>query len=103
MPVNSQSQPSAQDFGRAIQPVNIWLNGQTVQANTLAARIVTDNLLNTAVFYYQLLSVVESQTTQLADGNLTMDGQAYQDWGQTGDANQEAYAWIASQLNLILA
>jgi hypothetical protein len=34
----------------------------------------------------------------LAQGNLTMDGQAYQDW----QSDETAWDWIASSLNLTI-
>lgn len=91
---------------KQIQPVNIWLNGQSKQANTISMYVVNDNLLNSASFYYQLLSVTivdEKDTSeQLAQGNLTMSGQDYIDWNVDTDINNAAYTWAAAQLNLTL-
>lgn len=92
---------------KAIQPVNAWFNGQQMQANNLGMILINDDLSSTATFYYQLLSVTTDQdgnttTQQLAQGNLTMSGTDYQNWGAGGSINDEAYTWAAQQLNLTL-
>lgn len=94
---------------KAIQPVNIWSNGQNVQANNLDMYVVNDNLSSSATFYYQLLKVEtdgEGNTTssqQLAQGNLTISGTDYDNWNANPDINNAAYVWAAGQLNLTLA
>lgn len=92
---------------KAIQPVNAWFNGQQMQANNLGMILINDDLSSTATFYYQLLSVTTDQdgnttTQQLAQGNLTMSGTDYENWGASGSINDEAYTWAAQQLNLTL-
>jgi hypothetical protein len=42
---------------KAIQPVNIWSGGQSLQANNINMYVVNDNLSSAATFYYQLLKV----------------------------------------------
>jgi len=49
--------------------------------------------------YYQLLS---EDGTQLAQGNLTIDGEEYQSWGEASDINSEAYVIAATKLGLTL-
>lgn len=89
---------------RQIQPINIWSGGQQKSANTLNMYIINDNLTTSATFYYQLLTVANGETSGeiLADGNLIIEGQDYESWGEGGDINLEAYTWAALQLNLIL-
>ena len=92
---------------KAIQPVNIWSGGQQVQANNISMYIINDNLSSSATFYYQLLNVTTDQdgnttSSQLTQGNLTISGTDYDNWGDNGDINDEAYVWAASQLNLTL-
>ena len=84
---------------KAIQPVSIWTNGINAQAIQLSLTIINDNLSTSATLYYQLLSEDE---TQLAQGNLTIDGEEYQNWGEASDVNSEAYTIAATQLNLTL-
>jgi hypothetical protein len=92
---------------KEIQPITLWVNGQSVQANNISMYIINDNLLSSATFYYQLLNVTTDQdgnttSSQLAQGNLTISGTDYDNWGDSGNINDEAYVWAASQLNLTL-
>lgn len=92
---------------KAITPVSIWAGGQTKSANNLELTIVHDNLESSATFYWQLLAVtVDGENTSsesLAQGNLTISGTDYENWGAEGDVNDEAYTWAAGQLNLQLS
>lgn len=80
---------------KQIQPLSIWGQGSTKDAIILNAYVVHLQLNKSATFYYALLS--EAKET-LAQGNLTMDGDAYQDWQQ----DEFAWDWVASQLNLTI-
>jgi hypothetical protein len=91
---------------KAIQPITIWKNGESQEANLLNAYIINDNLQSSCSFYYQLSAsgegteaypLVIGQT--LAEGNVTMDGENYSLWN--GD-NNDAYSYIAAELNLTL-
>ena len=91
---------------KQIESIQIWKNGQSQEANLLNIYIINDNLATSCSFYYQLCSsgepteetpLVIGQT--LADGNVTMDGENYLLWN--GD-NNDAYSYIASELNLTL-
>lgn len=89
---------------KTIQPVTIWISGEDKQATKFSMAIVGDNLMDSATFYYQLLEVLvdaegNESTAQLAQGNLSMTGASYENWGGSNDA---AYAWGASQLNLTI-
>lgn len=105
---------------RQIQSVTIWTSGQQKQANYLDMKITYDNLSTKAVFRYYLISStpypdqhIDSEgqvvdTTSylneiLTENQLEITGQDYQNWGSTGDANNEAYVWAAQKLNLILS
>ena len=79
----------------SINPVSIWSNGALKEATLLNLTCINDNLKDTATFYYQLM---DTGQTGLANGNLTMDGKAYEDW----IGNQYAYEWAAGQLNLTI-
>ena len=92
---------------RGIQPVDIWSNGQSLQANNLSMYSINDNLSSSATFYYQLLNITINQdgnttSSPLSQGNLTMDGTDYENWGENGNINDEAYVWAADKLNLTL-
>jgi hypothetical protein len=78
---------------KQINPISIWDNGQTKEAIKLNAHAVNVNLGTSAVFYYSLLS--ETNET-LAQGNITMDGDDYQNW----DNDDIAWKFIAGKLNI---
>ena len=78
-----------------ITPISIWDNGTVQEATVLNAYVINDNLINSAIFYYTLFS---ESLQQLAQGNLTMQGQDYDDW----QTNDYAYEWVAKQLNLTI-
>jgi hypothetical protein len=86
---------------RAINPVSIWSNGKSENANLFSMISISDNLLDTATFYYQLLAsdaTVEPATeTQLAQGNLTLGPDEYPSWD---GSNNWIMDWAAEQLNL---
>lgn len=90
---------------KKIQPFQIWVNGSLKTASFLSATSISDNLKDTAVFYWQLFEAIENtdmQGAQLAQGNLTLTGDDYQQWNTETDANAWAYSWIAEQLGLTL-
>ena len=93
-------------MGYSIQPVQIWTNGQAQSGNFIDASIVNDNLSNYAQFYWVISSVTgtsEDETKQaLAQGNTSISGEDYAQWGQAGDVNLAAYQYICTQLNLTL-
>jgi hypothetical protein len=91
---------------KQIEPVTIWKNGESQEANLLNAIIINDNLQSSCSFYYSLcasgegteaMPLVIGQT--LAEGNVTMDGENYLAWD--GD-NDYAFSYIAEKLNLTL-
>lgn len=85
---------------KTIQPVSIWDNGQTVEAKVLNAYAVNVTLGTSATFYYALLAenADEILGSTVAQGNLTMSGEAYQQW----TTDNVAWDWIAAQLNLTI-
>lgn len=91
---------------KPIQPVTIWKNGESQEANLLNAYIINDNLQSSCSFYYQLCSSGEGTEAMplvigqtLAEGNVQMSGQDYLDWD---NSNEAAYVYIAEKLNLTL-
>ena len=82
-----------------IQPIQTWVNGSTQTASELDARIINDDLSNSATFYWELktVSTEEQPAVQLAQGNVNISGEDYDNWG--GD-NDYAYAFIAKQINV---
>ena len=91
---------------KQIEPITIWKNGESFEANLLNAYIINDNLATSCSFYYQLCSSGEGTEAMplvigqtLADGNVTMSGDDYINWD---DSNDAAYAYIAEKLNLTI-
>lgn len=80
---------------KQIEKIKIWDNGQTKEAVILNAYAVNVQLGSSATFYYALLS---ADKMQLAQGNLTMSGDAYQAW----ESDEIAWEWIAKELNLTI-
>jgi hypothetical protein len=94
-------------MGYSITPVEIWQNGQSETGNYIDASIVNDNLSDYAQFYWNISKVTTdsegAETKQsLAQGNCTISGEAYADWGAASDVNLAAYEYICTQLNLTL-
>ena len=85
---------------KQIEPVSIWDNGTVQEAKILNAYAINVTLGTSAVFYYQLFTenVDLSVGLQLAQGNLTMTGEAYAQW----EVDSYAWDWIAEQLNLTI-
>jgi hypothetical protein len=89
---------------KKIQPFNIWVNGQNKSAKYMLLRCGTDNLEDSAMFYYSLHEATLNKDEEevpgnvLTDGNITMTGKDYDDW----QTNNYAWDWAAKQLNIKL-
>ena len=83
-----------------IEAVSIWDNGTVQEATILNSYAVNVTLNTSATFWYGLFSttVDGNQGAQLAQGNLTMTGEAYTQW----TTDNYAWDWIAEQLNLTI-
>ena len=97
-------------MAKQIQPVNIWINGESKEGKYFSVICVNDNYKDYATNYWQIFDAVidedgiEKIGTQLSAGNLTINGQDYINWGdQPAMAiNEWIYNWSASQLNLTI-
>jgi hypothetical protein len=85
---------------KTIEPVSIWDNGKTLSATILNAYAVNVTLGNSATFYYSLYSLDDNLKIQnmVAQGNLSMRGEAYTQWTM----DDYAWDWVAQQLNLTI-
>jgi hypothetical protein len=81
---------------KTIEAVQSWTNGQSVEATIFNMYPIGGTLGESASFYYALL---DNALVQVSQGNLTMSGEAYQNWGS--DDNY-AWEWAASELNLAI-
>jgi len=90
--------------GKTIETQTVWVNGELKAANNLYTYIVLDNLKDTAQFYWQLNFVEndEVKDSNLASGNVSLTGETYVNWGESGDINNEAYNLVAAALNLVI-
>jgi hypothetical protein len=94
--------------GYSIQPVQVWVNGQIKTADFLICLIVMDNLLNKAIFQYQIChQEPEPESGQImtfiyAQGNVVIANSEYDAWSATPDINYAAYEYVANIMNLTL-
>lgn len=82
-----------------ITPINVWKDGQELTATQLTLIITFDNLETEAVFNYVLS---DGDNNALVTGILPIGGADYMAWGQSFDANTDAYNYAAAQLNLTI-
>lgn len=76
-----------------IEPITIWKDGQSKTATVISASIISDNLTDSATFYYRLLT---DDKEQAAEGNVIITGDDYANWF----SNEDAYNYICTKLNL---
>jgi hypothetical protein len=79
-----------------IQPITTWVKGESVTATVFNLRPIYGELFQFTNFYYQLL---DNNLAVVADGNLNLEGQDYQAWGN--DDNYP-YDYASEQLNLTI-
>jgi len=84
---------------KQIQAVSIWYNGQMESATLFNMVCTNDNLIDSAIFYFALYV---DANFQVADGVITMSGDDYISYSTSTTANDYAYQWGATQLNLTL-
>ena len=85
---------------KTIETVSIWDNGQVLEAKVLNAYAVNVTLGTSATFYYQLFTETVDLAVgqQVSQGNLSMTGEAYEQW----EVYSYAWDWVAAQLNLTI-
>lgn len=97
-------------MSKQISPVTLWVNGESKEAKYLQVTCINDNYENSATNYWQMFTMnvdaegVESMGESVAQGNLTISGQDYINWGdQPAMAiNAWIYNWVAEKLNLTI-
>ena len=97
-------------MAKQISPVTIWTNGESKMAEFLQVTCINDNYENSATNYWQLFTKIvdeegnEKQGEQIAQSNLTIDGQDYINWGDQPamSINAWIYQWSADKLNLVI-
>jgi hypothetical protein len=81
---------------KKIKPIQIWVNGIIQTATTLNAYGVGLQFGVSATIYY---SITNEEGIQCASGNLNLEGEDYEKWG---DSDEYLWEWVASQLNLTI-
>ena len=97
-------------MAKEIQPVSIWNNGDVKVAQYLQVTCINDNYESSATNYWQLFTQTQDEEgnptkgEQVAQGNLTIDGQDYINWGdQPAMAiNAWIYNWTATKINITI-
>jgi hypothetical protein len=97
-------------MAKQIQPQQVWVNGESKQAEYFQVTCINDNYENSATNYWQLFTKnvdaegVESIGEQIAQSNLTIDGADYVAWGDQPamSINAWIYDWSADKLNLVI-
>jgi hypothetical protein len=97
-------------MAKQIEPVNVWVNGTSKEAQYLQVTGINDNYESSATNYWALFTKVvdaegvESQGEQVAQGNLTIQGVEYVEWGDVPamSINAWIYQWSADKLNLTI-
>ena len=97
-------------MAKKISPVNVWVNGTSKSAQYLQVTGINDNYESSATNYWQMFTMVvddegvESMGEAVAQGNLTIDGEEYVEWGDVPamSVNAWIYNWVAEQLNLTI-
>ena len=91
---------------KQIEKIQVWKNGEQLEASFLNAIIVNDNLESACTFYYQLLTGGDgteampiSVGQSVAEGNISLSGEDYLSWN---GSNDYAFEYIAEKLNLTL-
>jgi hypothetical protein len=95
---------------KQIQPLQIWNNGTLKTVEYLQVTGINDNYESSATNYWQLFTKVtdpegvEIAGEQVAQGNLTISGQDYIDWGNEPAMNVNAwiYNWTATEINVVI-
>ena len=97
-------------MAKKIAPINVWVNGTSKEAQYLQVTGINDNYESSATNYWQMFTMVvdaegvESMGEAVAQGNLTIDGEEYIEWGDVPamSVNAWIYDWVAEQLNLTI-
>lgn len=78
---------------KKIKSISIWNSGELKLATWIYLVAINVTLNDSASFYYKLCS---DNGENLAEGNLSMIGQDYQNW----KSDDYAWDWAAQQLNI---
>jgi hypothetical protein len=83
--------------GIDVNPVKVWKDGKTVDGVDLDVDVAYENLDNMVRFYYQLK---DSTGAQIANGNVEMSGEDYEDYKSKPNHARAAYNYVLRFLRL---
>ena len=87
---------------KTITPQPIWIDGISKLASVIYSQVNSDNMKDTATFYFQLYEQVEHNIVPLVNGKIDMTGSDYITYNSSNDANAYAWEWIATTLGLTI-
>jgi hypothetical protein len=83
--------------GIDVNPVKVWRDGKTLDGVDLDVDVAYENLDNMVRFYYQLK---DSTGMQIANGNVEVSGDDYEDYKSKPNHAQRAYQIVLRYLRL---
>jgi hypothetical protein len=87
---------------KTITPQPIWIDGMSKLATVIFSQVNSDNLINKAIFYFQLYQELDVNIVPLVNGTVTMTSADYITYNSATDANDYAWTWIATTLGLTI-
>ena len=87
---------------KTITPHPIWIDGMSKPATVIFSQVNSDNLIDTATFYFQLYQEVDVNIVPLVSGTINMTGADYITYNSAADANAYAWEWIGTTLGLTI-
>ena len=87
---------------KTITPQSIWVDGISKSATVIFSQVNSDNMKDTATFYFQLYEQVDVNIVPLVSGTINMTGIDYTTYNSSSDANAYAWEWIATELNVTI-
>jgi len=97
-PVKKDSAVSAvKKKGVEVNPIKVWKNGVSVDAVDLDVDVAYEDLDKMVRFYYQLK---DSTGAQIANGNVEVSGDEYEDYKTKPNHAQRAYVIVLRYLKL---
>jgi len=87
---------------KTITPQPIWIDGISKLATVIFSQVNSDNMKDSATFYFQLYEQVDVNIVPLVKGTIDMTGSDYITYNSSSDANAYAWEWIATTLNVTI-
>ncbi len=87
---------------KTITPQPIWIDGISKLATVIFSQVNSDNMKDSATFYFQLYQQVDVNIVPLVKGTIDMTGSDYITYNSSNDANAYAWMWIATTLNITI-